>query len=140
MALFPSPFDTLLGLQRALDALRTSGWLDAGPSGSGAYPPINVFRKGDDFALIAEVPGVKKSNLELQIKGRTIRISGSKNVGYPEQVSLHRRERLSGQFDRAVTLPVEIDADGVQAECHDGILALFLPRAARDKPRTIQLN
>jgi hypothetical protein len=43
MALFPSPFDTLLGLQRALDALRTSGWLDAGPSGSGAYPPINVF-------------------------------------------------------------------------------------------------
>jgi HSP20 family protein len=140
MALFPSPFDTLLGLQQALDTFRTSGWLDAGPSGGGAYPPINVFRKGDTFVVIAEVPGVRKSDLELQVKGNTIRISGSKAVSYPEQAGLHRRERLGGRFDRAVTLPVEIDADGVQAECRDGLLALLLPRAERDKPRTIQVN
>jgi len=140
MALFSSPFDTLLGLQQALDAFRTSGWLDAGPSGGGAYPPVNVFRKGDDFAVIAEIPGVRKSDLEVQVKGRTIRISGTKAVAYPEQAGLHRRERLAGRFDRAVTLPVEIDPDGVQAECRDGILALLLPRAARDKPRTIQVS
>jgi HSP20 family protein len=140
MALFSSPFDTLLGLQQALDAFRTSGWLDAGPSGGGAYPPVNVFRKGDDFVVLAEVPGVRKSDLELQVKGNTIRISGSKAVGYPEQAGVHRRERLGGRFDRAVTLPVEIDADGVQAECRDGILALLLPRAERDKPRTIQVS
>jgi HSP20 family protein len=140
MALFSSPFDTLLGLQQALDAFRTSGWLDAGLSGSGTYPPINVFRKGDDFAVLAEVPGVRKSDLEVQVKGRTIRISGTKVVNYPEQAGLHRRERLGGRFDRAVTLPVEIDADGVQAECRDGILALLLPRAARDKPKTIQVS
>ena len=86
MAVFSSPFDTLLGLQQALDAFRTSGWLDeAGPSGGGAYPPINVFRKGDDFAIIAEVPGVKKSDLDVQVKGRTIRISGTKSVAYPER-------------------------------------------------------
>ena len=60
MAVFSGPFDPLLGFQQALDAFRTSGWLDdAGPSGGGAYPPINVFRKGDDFLLVAEVPGVK---------------------------------------------------------------------------------
>ena len=59
---FRSPFDTLLGLQQALDAFRTSGWLDAGPSGGGAYPPINVFRKDDEFVVLAEVPGVKKSD------------------------------------------------------------------------------
>ena len=140
MALFPSPFDTLLGLQQALDAFRTSGWLDAGPSGGGAYPPINVFRKGDDFVVLAELPGVKKADLELQVKGNTIRISGSKAVSYPEQAGLHRRERLGGRFDRAITLPVEINADGVQAECRDGILALLLPRAERDKPRTIQVS
>ena len=46
MALYSSAFDTLLGLQEALDAFRTSSWLDAGLSGSGAYPPINVFRGG----------------------------------------------------------------------------------------------
>jgi HSP20 family protein len=47
---------------------------------------------------------------------------------------------LSGRFDRSVTLPVEIDADGVRAECHDGILTLLLPRAERDKPRSIRIN
>jgi HSP20 family protein len=140
MALFSSPLDTLLGLQQALDAYRTSGWLDAGLSGGGTYPMVNVFRKGDDFAIIAEVPGIKKSDLEVQVKGRTIRISGTKSVSYPEQASLHRRERLSGRFDRAVTLPIEIDADGVQAECRDGVLALLLPRAPRDKPKAIQVN
>ena len=41
------------------------------------------------------------------------------------------------QFDRAVALPVEIDADQVKAEYHDGILALYLPRAERDKPKAI---
>jgi hypothetical protein len=56
MALFATRFDALLGLQQALDAFRGSGWLDAGPSGGGAYPPVNVFRKGDDFAVVAETP------------------------------------------------------------------------------------
>ncbi len=140
MALLSSPFDTLLGLQQALDAFRTSGWLDAGPSGGGAYPPINVFRKGDEFVVLAEVPGVQKSDLDVQVKGNTIRISGTKAVGYPERAGLHRRERLSGRFDRALALPVEIDAEGVRTECRDGILALLLPRAARDKPRTVQVT
>ena len=140
MAVFSSPFDTLLGLQQALDAFRTSGWLDAGPSGGGAYPPINVFRKGDEFAVVAEVPGVRKADLDVQVKGNTIRISGTKSVGYPEQASVHRRERLGGRFDRALALPVEIDSEGVRAECRDGILALLLPRAARDKPRTVQVT
>src|SRR5919206_1251935 len=96
MALFSNPFDTLLGLQQALDAFRTSGWLDTGPSGGGAYPPTNVFRKDDEFVVLAEVPGVKKSDLDVQVKGNTIRISGTKAVAYPEQAGLHRRERLRG--------------------------------------------
>ena len=140
MALFANPFDALLGLQQALDAFRTSGWLDAGLSGGGAYPPINVFRKGDDFVVLAEVPGVRKSDLDVQVKGNTIRISGTKAVSYPERAGVHRRERLGGRFDRVVTLPFEIDADAVQAECRDGLLALLLPRAARDKPRSIQVK
>ena len=53
---------------------------------------------------------------------------------------MHRRERLGGRFDRALALPVEIDAEAVQAECRDGLLALLLPRAARDKPRSVQVK
>ena len=139
MAVFTDPFDALSSFQQALDAYRASSWLDAGLSGGGAYPPVNVFRKGDDFLIIAEVPGVKKSDLDVQVKGRTIRLSGAKSVGYPEKAALHRRERLAGRFDRAVTLPVEINPDGVKAEYRDGILALFLPRAESEKAKSIKV-
>lgn len=140
MVFFSDPFTSLLGLQDALEAFRTSGWLQSGPSGGGSYPPLNIFRKGDDFVLIAEVPGINRSDLEVQVKGRTLRLSGSKTVKYGEKASLHRRERLAGRFDRSVTLPVEIEADAVRAECHDGILVLSLPRAEQDKPRSIKIN
>lgn len=140
MALFPSPFDALLGLQQALDSFRTSDWLDAGPSGAGAYPPINVFRKENDYVLIAEVPGVEKSALEIEVKGRTIRLAGKKEVSYPKEPSLHRQERLAGRFDRAVTLPIEIDPDGVKAECQDGILLVLLPPAPHERPKAIKVQ
>ena len=140
MVLLSDPFTSLLGLQDALEAFRTSGWLQSGPSGGGSYPPLNIFRKGDDFVLVAEVPGISRSDLEVQVKGRTLRLSGSKTVKYGEKASLHRRERLAGRFDRSVTLPVEIEAEAVRAECHDGILVLSLPRAERDKPRSIKIG
>ena len=140
MPLFGDPFDTLSSLQQALDSFRSSGWLASGPSGGGSYPPMNVFRKGDDFIIITEVPGIKKSDLQVQVKGNTIRLSGSKSVTYPDKAGVHRRERLSGRFDRAMTLPVEINADAVKAECRDGVLALYLPRAERDKPRSVQVQ
>jgi HSP20 family protein len=132
--------DALLQFQQALDTSRSSGWLGSSPSGSGSYPPLNVFRQGDDIVVIAEVPGVRKSDLQIEVKGRTIRIAGTKSVSYGEKSSVHRRERLAGRFDRAITLPVEVDAEKVKAECRDGILALHLPRAERDKPKTIQLS
>jgi HSP20 family protein len=138
--LFNDPFDALLSLQQALDSFRSSGWLQSSPSGSGSYPPMNVFRKGDDFIIITEVPGIKKSDLNVQVKGNTVRLAGTKSVAYPEKAGLHRRERLSGRFDRALTLPVEIDPNGVKAECRDGVLALFLPRAEHDKPKAIPVN
>ena len=139
MALFADPFDALASLQQAMDSFRSSGWLNSMSSG-GSYPPLNVFRKGDDFIVIAELPGVEKWKLEVQVKGNTIRLAGTKTVTHPEKASVHRRERLSGRFDRAVTLPVEVNTDGVKAEYHDGILALYLPRAEQDKPRSIQIG
>ena len=139
MAVFSDPFDALSNFQTALDAFRESGWLAAGPSGVGAYPLMNVFRKGEDFIIIAELPGVKKSELDVQVKGRTLRLGGTKSVAYSEKASVHRRERLAGRFDRAITLPIEINPDDVKAEYRDGVLALFLPRAESDKAKTVKV-
>ncbi len=140
MALFPDPFSTLLGLQNALEAFRRSDWLQSGPSAGGSYPPLNIFRKGDDFTLVAELPGISSSDLDIQVKGRTVRLSGSKPVKYPEKASVHRRERLQGRFDRSITLPVEVDQDRATAAYRDGVLAVTLPRAERDKPRSIRIG
>lgn len=137
--MFSDPFETLFQFQKNLDQLRSSDWLQTGPSGGGAYPPLNVFRKGDGIVIITEVPGVRKSDLRIEAKGRTIRIAGTKSVQQGDKASVHRIERRGGQFDRAITLPIEVDADGIKAECRDGILALYLPRAAHDKPRTISI-
>ena len=134
------PFEQLRDFQRALDSFRSSGWLGSGLSAGGAYPPINVFRKGDDIVAIVEVPGVRKSDLDIRVERNTLRISGSKSVEYGDKAATHRRERAAGRFDRAVTLPIDIDADKIRAECRDGILALYLPRAERDKPRSISVS
>ena len=138
--LFPDPFDALQRFQQAIDAFRTSSWLSAGPSAAGAYPPLNVFRKDEDVVVVTEIPGLRKSDIQVQVKGNTIRVSGSKSIEYGETAALHRRERRAGRFDRAITVPVEIDADGVKAEYRDGILALHLPRAERDKPKAITIS
>ncbi len=140
MARFAHPFDALLGLQQALETFQSSSWLEPSLSSSGAYPPLNAFRKGDDYIIIVELPGVKKSDIDVQVKHNTIRIAGTKNVDHEEKAGVHRRERLVGKFDRALRLPFEIETNSVKAEYRDGILALFLPRSAADKPKSIAVN
>jgi len=134
------PIDALLSFQQALDAFRDSRWLESGTAGGGSYPPVNVFRKGEDFVAIAEVPGVEKQSINVQVRGNAIRIAGSKVLNYAEKASVHRRERLAGRFDRVITLPVEIDSERVRAECRDGILALHLPVAEKAKPKSITVS
>ncbi len=137
---FADPFETLLNLQRALEARTASDWLQNQTTSQGPFPPINVFQQGHDILAVIELPGVDKNDLQIQAKNNTIRISVKKAVTYPEGVSLHRRERMRGEFDRTITLPVQIDADHIKAEYRDGILGLFLPRSESDKPRTISVS
>jgi HSP20 family protein len=140
MADFNDPFAAMLALQRALESRRESRWMQGGTTGMGAYPPTNIFQKGDDFVAVIELPGMGKSDLQIEAKDNTIRISGKKAMDYDQNASVHRRERVFGTFDRTISLPVQIDADTIRAEYRDGILALFIPRAASDKPRTIKIN
>ena len=137
---YADPFETLFAFQRALENRLSSDWLGTSTAAVGAYPPVNVFQQGDDLVAIVELPGVNKEDLNIQAKENTIRIAGRKTIDYPENVSHHRRERLSGMFDRTLVVPMQIDPDGIKAEYNDGLLALFIPRAERDKPRTIEVR
>jgi HSP20 family protein len=123
-----------------MDGVMGSDWFGSRTSGSGAFPLVNVFNDGEDFVLVAELPGVKKEDLDIQVRGDTLRIQGKKSISYDEGASVHRRERATGQFDRTLTLPAEVDATKVAAEYRDGVLTLRLPRAESAKPRTVTIN
>ena len=139
-ASFSDPFEALFGLQRALDSRIASDWMGRGTAARGSFPPINIFQKGDDFVALVELPGINKNNLEIEAKENTIRIRGRKAIAYGEQASIHRRERISGVFDRTLSVPIRIEPGGIKAEYRDGMLALFVPRAEADKPRSIKVS
>ena len=140
MGSFRDPFEELFSIQRALDAYRASDWLGGRTTGMGSFPPINIFQQGHDFVAIVELPGVDRKNLDIQAKENTIRISGKKEINYPGTASMHRRERVSGVFDRTLSVPIQINPDGIKAEYREGILALFIPRAESEKPKSIKIK
>jgi len=140
MANYNDPFEALFALQRALDARHDSDWMGESTAGIGSYPPMNIFQKGDDFVAIVELPGVSKNDLQIEAKENTIRIFGNKAINYEKAASVHRRERLSGVFDRTLSIPIQINPDGIRAEYRDGVLSLFIPPAESEKPRTIKIT
>ena len=92
--------------------------------------------RATSFKAIIELPGIDKNDLHVQAKENTIRISGRKVVAYPE-ASVHRRERVSGDFDRTLSIPVQLDPDGIKAEYRDGgagpVVAAIRARSAADR-------
>ncbi len=134
------PFATLLAVQRAMDNAMRNDWFGSRTSGRGAFPPVNVFSEGDDYVVVAEMPGVKKEDLDVQVKGDTVRIQGKKVVETAGEVSVHRRERAGGQFDRTLSFPAQLDSAKAAADYRDGVLTLRLPRADSEKPRTVAIN
>jgi HSP20 family protein len=117
----------------------------AGPGTVGAanvYPPVNLYETGGDFILMAEVPGVKREDLDLTIEANRITLRGERKIEYPteERSSVHRRERESGIFRRTFEFPVPVDAEKAEALYRDGILRVRLPKAASHRPRQIAVQ
>jgi len=133
------PFEALLAMQRSMDARRAARGLGS-DSDALAFPGINVFRRGEDLVAVAELPGVRKDDLTVEVKGNELHIAGRRPPVYGDDVTVHRRERRSGEFARSLSLPVEIDADRVRAQFRDGNLAVILPRAERERPKQVHIE
>ncbi len=109
--------------------------------GAGVFPPLNISQDDDNFYLRAEVPGIKPAELSISALRNRVSISGRREIPREhERVSYHRKERPEGAFNRAVTLPVEVDPERVDARYADGILTLTLPKAEQAKPRQIAVR
>ena len=135
-----STLDTLLALQDALDIAQDTGYFEGTTTNTGVYPPVNIFEKGGDLVLVAELPGIKKEDLQLQVRGNTVRLAGERVINYGEKISYHPIERNSSNFDRTLKLPIKVEADQLRVEYKDGILMISLPRAAADKLRRIAIQ
>ena len=74
--LFTSPVDSLLTLQKSLSDTMLSDRSGSGPGSRGGFPPINVFQRDDEYAIVAELPGVSKDNIDIKLENRRLSIQG----------------------------------------------------------------
>lgn len=137
---FSSALDELLAVQESVEAARRSDYFGRSTISRGSYPSINLFTENNDTVLTAEVPGVNKDDIKIEIKDNLVRLSGVKKVSYPDKSSAHRVERRNVKFDRTVKIPSRVELTNVKAEYNDGILKVVLPQAESDKPKQIEIN
>ena len=138
-AALSDPFDALLGLQKALDRASETNFLGNGYSAK-VYPSINVFQNQDGFQLRAEMPGLRKEEIKVDVKENQIRIYGERRQDFSErEVSLHRTERSFGKFDRTIQLPFKVEVERTCAEYKNGVLTLTLKEPESAKPKRIQV-
>jgi len=110
----------------------------AGPQSPGAglpthwSPSVDVFETEEEFVLTAEVPGVERNRIDLQVKEHTLFLKGQRNPGGEvSQQVYHRLERPSGVFERSFSLPGDIDPDKIRANLNEGVLTVTLPKKQR---------
>jgi HSP20 family protein len=105
-----------------------------------AFPPLNVWDGGGTICVEAEVPGLKKDDLEILAVGNELTIKGHRRAPAGEQFNYHRRECGVGEFTRTVTLPVEVSAERIDAVLAHGVLTLRLPKAEAAMPKRITVK
>ena len=105
------------------------------------FPSINLFADSGHAIITAEIAGVEDKDLDIQIAGDTLMLSGSRQLeASEEQVRYHRQERDYGKFSRSIQLPFPVEANKIEASLEKGILVISLPRAESDKPKTISVK
>jgi HSP20 family protein len=107
---------------------------------SPSYPAINIWTNDEGQFITAEMPGVNPEDLDIDVTGDALSISGKrKQDEASKDARYHRRERSFGPFSRTVQLPFMVDTNKVEASFHNGVLQISLPRAEADKPKKIKI-
>ena len=136
----PSIWQEMDQLQREMNRLfdtTSKGHVFNSPS----YPAINIWTNEDGQLISAEMPGVHPDDIDIDVTGDALSISGERK---PDEVvkeaRYHRRERNYGSFSRTIQLPFMVDTNKVEANFKNGVLLITLPRAEADKPKKITIK
>lgn len=123
--------------ERAFDDMPTRQW----PPATSWGLAVDVVENDEGFAITASVPGVDPDDLEITIADNVLTIKGEFKADETiEEEKYHMRERRYGSFGRSISLPVPVDADGIEASYQNGVLKLTVPKAEEVKPRRIQIQ
>jgi HSP20 family protein len=140
---FWSPFDRLVSLREEFDRLLepTLGAFLRRGTFNDWNPALDVHEEKDQIVVVAELPGMKKEDIEISLHNGLLSISGErkeeKAVGEGQS---RRQERFFGRFSRTITLPALIDAAKVTATYKDGLLTVNLPKTEEAKPKQIAVQ
>jgi len=106
-----------------------------------AYPKVNVYEYEDKVGVIAEIPGLDKKHIDIEVEDNVLTISGDKH-GIPEDngAKVIRRELKTSSFKRSFTLGEELDGDDISANFKDGILSISIPKIAPTKPKVSKVK
>jgi HSP20 family protein len=104
------------------------------------WPRISVYDTGSALVLYADVPGMKESDIKIEITQDVLSLSGERKAESPEGYAVHRRERSPVTFSRSVALPCKVDVEKATATVTDGLLTLTLPKTPESQPRQIPVK
>ena len=104
-------------------------------------PAVDLYEKDDHFMIKAELPGVDKNDIKIDLKDRRLTLSGERS--YDNEVkeeNYYRRERSYGKFQRAFTLPEDVDSEKIKAEYKDGVLQIEVPKPEEKKAKKVTIH
>jgi HSP20 family protein len=142
------PFRGLVRLQDEMDRLFQTFFGQQGAEGERLVgvrvPAVDVAETEADVVVKAELPGVTKDDLELEVLPEVLTLKATTSETKEEEgAAYHRRERTWARFERTVPLPAEVRTDAVKAKLQDGVLEVRLPKSDRAKaaaPRRIEVE
>lgn len=105
------------------------------------FPAMNIWAGPDGLVVMAEVPGVNSDDININVVGDVLTLSGSRQPDPVEEgCRYHRQERGFGSFSRTIQLPYRVEPENVDATFRKGVLTVSLPRAESDKPKKISVK
>lgn len=139
---FRNPWMDLENMRREMDLLIKNCEDDRrrGGDSSRLFPALNMTEDGQNIYVRAEIPAVDPEGISITVDGDTLTLQGEKNTGAPESCSYHRQEIAVGQFNKAITLPVKVNIDTIEAVASNGILTITLPKLVGNRQKQIKVK
>jgi HSP20 family protein len=135
----PTESKWMTDMDRMLENMRRL-WTEP-TEGTRWAPEVNIFEKKDEIVLEADVPGVDKSNIQVEVSDSTLTLRGERSIdeGVKDE-EFYRCERPAGAFSRVFTLPASVDTKKIDASLKDGVLVVKLPKTTEAKAKQIAIH